>query len=659
MRKVQFLIIIILMIIGFTISNEFYIDYISSFSDLSVLDINNRDEKNKENIIMLNEYAKKSKTELCVVVNEINSAYSSKMKVFCSEELKNTLEKQRYLIAGKHKGFISGTVNIEYDSLENLSDNDFDKVIEKTEIYVYGESRNVSNFRSDISQFCDVNISKGNGDYMLIQAQRSSLYIWGIILFVVFLFSYYVLETEKKENIIKISLGANTKILVLKNIAIEFFLICGSFEIARYIFSYVQITDFNINSVRTLVYVAGAICAFMQVSIVFFDISKVLSNAIISKDLVFLNYLLKLLATTIITILVVSCVGNVKEYYEFRKSEEYYSYFKNHNSVTVKARKREVIDDLWYYEEKLFRDNLNSKKLIYFVDDTAGDNGVNIISANKYSVEYIKDRIKEFSDYDFKEKIYIIYNENDELSNQAIEEAKSISRRMYVGESEPEYVMLPYKKSEVIGYISKDALEKTGVAKNPIIVLNNISDYRKCEFKSPVQYGIMFKLVLWDCTEEEIAEEVKKIDPDNNINVVVTNAYDKYLDELVVLQRMAMFKIGIIVILIIIYIIVNRLLVQILYTADSIEIAVKKTLGYNVFNRYKKMYIFSFVFDTLAVLYTKYYTGSIKYSGIPVSIFNILSIGAVLIFFDIIILSICVYRQENENVIKTLKGGCL
>ena len=55
----------------------------------------------------------------------------------------------------------------------------------------------------------------------------------------------------------------------------------------------------------------------------------------------------------------------------------------------------------------------------------------------------------------------------------------------------------------------------------------------------------------------------------------------------------------------------------------------------------------------------KFYTNSSKYFGVAVSNIDIILIGLILFALDVLVLSMCVYRQERVNVIKTLKGGCL
>ena len=164
---------------------------------------------------------------------------------------------------------------------------------------------------------------------------------------------------------------------------------------------------------------------------------------------------------------------------------------------------------------------------------------------------------------------------------------------------------------------------------------------------------------MWNATDSEISQALNKISPDKSVTANTVDVYQTYYDRLMIFKRVAFIKMGLIAVLLIVVMIISRMLVQITYSADSMEIAIKKTLGYGVFDRYKKMYILSGLINIMAVIFGTAYIKSKYYSGMEISMAIVCLIGIVIMLIDFMLITKFVLRQEKINVSKTLKGGCL
>lgn len=658
MRKVQIAIVSLLMFVGIMITGEFYVDYLYSFEDMTMADFCDNGNGTKNMLDELYSTAKENEVSICAISTEVKSTYSSEKLIYCDDELKKYLEDNYYVIEGKHRGLLSGSVTVKYDEFEKVPEDKINATVENVHFYLIGNNYNISDFMQKVSGKYGGELCNQGAASRVLQTERNLILIWGIIAFMIVVLSYYVVQIEKKESIIRMTLGEGSKTIFLKKALLEIIIICGLFEIIKGAMSFFQYTDIAIGIVRKIVYVTALLCAFIQMTVMFFDVSLVMSNAKISKEVICMNYLLKLIATVVTIILIVSELGEIGNYINYYKQKEFFEFYKGYSTVQIKVKDVRMTDPD-EYEEKLYRDNVDKMGIVYFADDVKGTSDVNIISANKYAAAYIQNVISELKNYNFEEEIYIIYNKKTQLNDNILKEAKNIGLQQYDKDVKPDYKFIEYNKDVKFPFICLEEQYKSKISDNPIIVFNNLKESGEYNVGSGNKYQIFFKYAMWNATDSEISQALNKISPDKSVTANTVDVYQTYYDRLMIFKRVAFIKMGLIAVLLIVVMIISRMLVQITYSADSMEIAIKKTLGYGVFDRYKKMYILSGLINIMAVIFGTAYIKSKYYSGMEISMAIVCLIGIVIMLIDFMLITGFVLRQEKINVSKTLKGGCL
>lgn len=657
MRKVQIAVVVFLIFIGIIISGEIYIEYISDFEDMPAVSFNSNNYNCKEMLNDLYNGAKEKGLLIGGISTQVDSIYTSRKSIYCDQEFKEYLEDNYYIKEGNQKALFSGKVIIKFDDFKNIPEERMKALVNPTKLYLVGSEEIISDFISEFSEKYPVYKPEFGTASRLREAKTKLLLVWGLILVMIIIISYYVLQKEKKESVIRVTLGECAIGIFLKKAIIEIGIIGGSFEIISLIARILGYSTFDLEIVRMVVYATVLICVLMQGTVLKFDVSRVMSNDVISGEILFMNYIVKLLAVAVTVILVISEFKEINNYIDYKAQGKLFEYYKGYVNVNLQVKNYEEVAPSEYME-KLYRENIDKLQVTYFVDDTNGVSDIDIICANKNSVEYIKRVIPELSDYDFKEGVYFIYNKNTTLREDIKNEATDMASNLYDKEEEMKPQYLEYKEDVVLPCICIEEDRDSKNSKNPVIVLVNLSVKNDYNIGDGSRYLIFFEKAMWKATEKDIEQALEKISKDRNATAYIQDVYDSYVERLELLERTAYIKAVLIAALLLIVVIISRIQVQILYSSNEIEIAVKKTLGYSMFERYRKMYIYSGLINIIAIVSGIIYSKTSMYKG-GGGVLEICLIGAFVMLLDFLIITLFISRNERVSVPKTLKGGCL
>lgn len=657
MRKVQIAVVVFLIFIGIMISGEIYIEYISDFEDMPAVSFSSNNYNCKEMLNALYNGAKEKGLLIGGISTQVDSIYTSRKSIYGDQEFKEYLEDNYYIKEGNQKALFSGKVIIKFDDFKDIPEERMKALVNPTKLYLVGSEEIISDFISEFSEKYPVYKPDFGAASRLREAKTKLLLVWGLILVMIIIISYYVLQKEKKESVIRITLGESAIGIFLKKAIIEIGIIGGSFEIISLVANILGYSTFDLEVVRIVVYATVLICVLMQGAVLKFDVSRVMSNDVISGEILFMNYFVKLLAVAVTVILVISEFKEINNYIDYKAQGKLFEYYKGYVNVNLQVKNYEEVAPSEYME-KLYRENIDKLQVTYFVDDTDGVSDIDIICANKNSIEYIKRVIPELSNYNFKEGVYFIYNKNTTLREDIKREATDMASNLYDEEEEMKPQYLEYKEDVVLPCICIDEDRDSKNSKNPVIVLVNLSVKNDYNIGDGSRYLIFFEKTMWKATEKDIEQALEKISKDRNATAYIQDVYDSYVERLELLERTAYIKAVLIAALLLIVVIISRIQVQILYSSNEIEIAVKKTLGYSIFERYKKMYIYSGLINIIAIIGGIIYSKTNMYKG-EGGVLEICLIGAFVMLLDFLIITLFISRNERVSVPKTLKGGCL
>lgn len=474
MRKVQIAVVVFLIFIGIIISGEIYIEYISDFEDMPAVSFNSNNYNCKEMLNDLYNGAKEKGLLIGGISTQVDSIYTSRKSIYCDQEFKEYLEDNYYIKEGNQKALFSGKVIIKFDDFKDIPEERMKALVNPTKLYLVGSEEIISDFISEFSEKYPVYKPEFGAASRLREAKTKLLLVWGLILVMIIIISYYVFQKEKKESVIRVTLGESAIGIFLKKAIIEIGIIGGSFEIVSLIARILDYSTFDLEIVRMVVYATVLICVLMQGAVLKFDVSRVMSNDVISGEILFMNHIVKLLAVAVTVILVISEFKEINNYIDYKAQGKLFEYYKGYVNVDLHVKNYEEVAPSEYME-KLYRENIDKLQGTYFVDDTNGVSDIDIICANKNSVEYIKRVIPELSDYDFKEGVYFIYNKNTTLREDIKNEATDMASNLYDKEEEMKPQYLEYKEDVVLPCICIEEDRDSKNSKNPVIVLVNLS----------------------------------------------------------------------------------------------------------------------------------------------------------------------------------------
>lgn len=655
MRRLQIFLIAMLIFFGFVLSGEFYTEYVYNFDELSEIELGGNKENVPAMLKDITESAKKNNVMICGITDNVQSEFASEKIIYGNEDIKKYLEDEYYIIEGQQRALFSGKIDVKYYDFESITDKQMDSAVSKMHFYVAGDEFSTQNFCYKINEKYSASILQIGDAYMRFQLEKNVILIWAIISLMIIILSYYVLQVEKKENVIRITLGESAFAVFWKKALYEIALIVIFFEIFRAILGQFLYTNVEISTVRAVVYATAISAGFIQVTVLFFDISLVMSNAKISKEIVVMNLLLKIVASTACIILIVSEIGQLGNYFDYKKQEDFFEYYKDYEYVNMKDLDYmdEIDGDIYY--EKFYRESFDKMNVTYFCDDTIGNNKVDIICANSNTLDYIKTKISNLDNIEFTEGVYIIHNKATVIDKKTKEEILSVGSELYDGENEMKLYDITLDEDIELTYLCFENELKSKSSKNPIIVLNNYATSKEFDLEDASGFLIFFDSCFYRGTDEEIASTLSQIGISNAVEVETINVYQSYLGKLLVLKRTAYIKIALIAALLFAMTLISRMFVQITFALDETEIAIKKTLGYSIFGRYKKLVTGIILANALGILLSISNSADIS----KAQILSYIITGVLLTSIDLLIAFIFINRQEKQGIPKILKGGCL
>jgi hypothetical protein len=134
-----------------------------------------------------------------------------------------------------------------------------------------------------------------------------------------------------------------------------------------------------------------------------------------------------------------------------------------------------------------------------------------------------------------------------------------------------------------------------------------------------------------------------------------TNAKDFFDYHWNLLKRTLLINSVITLILIALEILTISTVIKLEYNVNAVEIALKKILGYNLFHRFKKIYLMEIILGIASVTASLILNILLDFGQA-----KFILLGCVIfIVCDLTVMTIKIMRLDKENINKILKGGAL
>ncbi|MCM3006846.1 DUF1430 domain-containing protein [Priestia koreensis] len=560
-------------------------------------------------------------------------------KIYGTTGAKSYIQKKFDITNKQYSSLFLGKVNMSFHDFKNI------KGIESyTNYYIIGDRKDIHNFKMDlIDKYAGNHPIKGtNGN----EIRNTLICVWMLIISVILLISYYGILIQKKENLIRVSLGESIRNIALKNIFIDTIAYTMAF-ILSFLLLHSLTNVFFYFSLSIIGFITLLILnSVLYISFYFYNLRETFSNSRGSKKLLTINYGMKIVSSIITISIISSNLVLIFDSYQLYTQKPFFQKHADYNYVKLEYRINE--------NSNRFQESLDIQSKFYhdFYDKFSpimlGSGAVKfsprIMLLNTHALDYIGEEIKEVKTLKRDRDFYFIIPENSSSNAKQLEwipeqlfgsYPKGATSQTVVYKGSPRFIGI----DELSPYTSE-------WVKKPIFVVYNVHN-RIPKFNSKIFQEIMYKT-----SDKEFDQFIEN----NHLKgqmVSKTNVLDHYEGKWLVAKRLLYLNVVFSILILALEFIIISSIIKMEYHHNSIELAVKKTLGYGSFEKNKKIILITFITSILS-------------TGVAIGVSSFLTLGKeiplaiggiILFLLEVLVIVYYSNKVEKSNIQKILKGG--
>jgi hypothetical protein len=628
---------------------------------------------------------KHSVSAFIITIDSTPDNLFSDINIYCTDSsVRKTLKEDFQIVQKRYDSIFFTTSDVAFHEMKEFPVKNCTSI----KFSLIGSSKNIENFCEELSEEYECgDLQPGR----TMNQEKNILYVsWIIVTVLAFLLTWYEVLLRKKENGIKISLGEKVGSIVLKNTLTD---------VACYSVAAIAIVGLLLLFTNTMFLwqislkmfaVMLLVSTLPYLSLYRYKLKEAFSGINESVSLLSASYGLKLV-TAVLTILIISSnfmlISEAYTYYtqkDFFRSHSDYSFINvNYNQ---KGKDNDSMDNFLISQNKsavfqynLYKKCFSDKNVIMLLANKelempSGENK-ELIQINKNGKDYLLGHIKGIEAEKISEnKIYYLFPEGDYDRNMLEVQIKDIKEyiAIYYGYDYDFEVQFYKSSSKMIGIFNN----KSTYYKNAVIIFSNLdeslmqieheelvthdvinnedgSSDSKCEgmIINCFQDGVMYRI---SDTEIEKFAEQNGYDIDN-YRCSRLNVYESFLNHWNTLKQSLYINCILSALIIALEMIVISTIIKIEYSVNAMELAIKKVLGYSIWQRNKKIFIITFSVIVAGIAAALVVNAKFNISQ---ALFVIAG-GVVMAVLESIVILYFVRKMEHVRIQKILKGGAL
>ncbi len=558
--------------------------------------------------------------------------------------------------SGKYSSFFIGEVEVVFLPLK-----DAEIIYEADTFRFIGSYEVAAKFKNilpqDVKNFYQVADIKDNS--VSDAGMNATLFlIWGTVFLFVLLISLYNIILLKKETFVKLTLGVDPLNTFFKNciidIAVFSILFFGSSAVLR-LYIYVE---YQFNMICMMFFVMLILNTGINYLIVNVSVKEALSNVFGNKISLMATYFVKIICL-IMTIVVLSAnsviIYEAISYFKQEKAFEDkkdYSYYRLNYSMETSRREnitevqdRERVTALW----REFNKRFGNSAICSF--DLTGTFNYETVLLNYNAVNnFVNCTNVDLIDCFSGVKSNCMYVFLPEKKNCPTDEVLSSIKSLYLrNQADVELIVKTYRGSTNITGVNKTTnLYRSNLLRTPIIILDTVEVSYTDRYLNPQNYG---ENMLYMVSKEDFNGFVYEYSLNGEI-VTVTNVKDLYHYYLSNFERNIKIISVVSFFILVLDIMMIVFLTNIEYMYNGLELAIKKTLGYNIFIRNTRVVALPIIIIPICT-FCAYIIVTVSNYGNPLPV---LFVGILLIITELFITLFRCAWAENKNTASVLKG---
>ena len=654
-KKTKYLILLLLVIVGFIFNGELFIFHLDNFqaSYYRASFYFNETPKTVSNESILKEFtdaSKRNEVDFFIVDNSIKSAFYKETIIYGT---KGALEEihSKGIKDKKYESIFLGDVDVQMKDIEQLDD-----IKKYTYFYFVGDNLKYQNMR----EFKKELIDKYSGAFPKKYGSDKELFlnlvtVWAIILMFLIMLTLYEIAYKKKETIVHVFLGTDLKTLFYKNIVIDFIFILLLFIIVPVILSPFTNSYFQYSFIGLLFLIAIIINSLINTLMLKIHFKRDIYSNASGKKFLKMNYLVKILVTFItIAVLSVNFV-TIKEGINHYKQHSFFEEHKNYKYYKLSYKDTNTIGKT--HEDSI---NINQKFYMEFHDQSLmfADLSENfyadypVIQLNKKAFDELKicyPDISIFKNQNIKNEVTLFIP--SDVKKDSLEYKNALMNVDCISSINKNSLIDTYRYNEnieVVG-INNIAYLKTDILKNPIIILDMTDPL--IEIDRGLDSTHFLNSRIYDISQNKVDEFIEEYELTDQINKQ-SNVFEVYENRLNILMRSMKLSIVLSVLLLAIESSLIFFIILMEYRFNSKLMALQKILGYSIFQRNKKLILITISTSIISILIMFVI---LKLSGFKIGI-HFIWIGVILAIIESIYVIARAIAIEKRRVTSILKG---
>lgn len=652
MKKVKFIFMFFLILLSLIFSGEFFQYYLNTYtSQFNYIDITENESFSQieiqDNVF---QFASRYNVEVLRTKKTNSSGRMSVVNVYSTDKTLNKLKSEYSLSPGLYNSVFSGKTQVEFFNYEDK------ETLAKTERYYFiGETQTIQLIRESITNDYSCSFIKTESESSY---QYLILLIWVIIGVLFLILTWLDIHFQKKENFVLISLGKPVYQIIFKNIIIDTLSFSLIFMILFAVIGRFIYINFEIKNIFLVCIGILLLNSLLYLTLFRMNYKEVLYGANLNERIISDGYILKCVSM-ILTVVVLSCnivllSTNIKE---LKKSEQLDSVkdysFLQLTPVSLLDHDENYEENLKNLNYSIYNELSNKGCIAYSFCGLTGANKYCCVSSNsKTLLDKFNCEFEQNDNVDF----YVLVPDNVDESDNIDELVFACVEMYFASQSELNYKKLTYSgNTELLTYNNADNLALSAESiENPVVIYFNNQSKGLINDKSAV--SMLFNKMLFNVNESKLNLLSEKYSfNEKGFYLQQMKLSDKISSYQSVLNRALLLNTVISLFLLILELFIISVIIKLEYKVGTTELAIKKVLGYSLFQKNKQIFLLNTYATVIAVItctvISLMYNLSVWYV--------VIAVGIWVLCLEYIIIAILITRFENQNVAKILKGGCL
>lgn len=656
MKAIKYIVSFCILLIGILIIGESHIfrldNFYTEFDHTTMYLQPNIMEEEMINDIL--DSANHSKVEVFTFIRSPRSTFLTEYDIYGSPGVEEYINKNLNIYEKKYTSLFLGQLTFTFNDIKNISG--IDKI---HDFYVIGNNEQVHQFKMElIDKYAGNHPQEG---YVSNESEKNTIAIWLLMISIILALSFYDVILQKKENLIRVSMGERISKIVRRNILTDSLVFILLFAIILYLQSKFTNVYFMFEISLTLFFILLFANGLLYVNMYFYNLKEVFSNVKGSQKMLSLNYSLKVV-TTITTIFIISSnLALIFESYNFYKQKSFFEEYDDYYYTRLEYKPHlnsdgsmsNVLSDSAKVQATFYREFFEEYDATLLASTDGLLNGRGIL-ANKNTFDYLSSEIKELKDHPLNKDIYFLLPKNMSDGSISNTELNRVVNFYHGDNFSYDYDVIYYEENVDIISIDENHMNGSKFVKNPIIIYNNIktkkqdkqieNDSQKIGFVHEVMYKIS--------NDDEFNQFVKEYDLTNQI-VSKTNVLENYNNKWASVKRVLYINFIFSILVLLLEFIIISSIIKMEYEVNAIELSIKKVMGYSIVEKNRRIILITVMTTILSILSSVVVAILMNLEDPYYLVFG----GMIVVVLELLVIWFYIRKIENAKIQKILKGG--